>query len=240
MNTPIGSKKQERPLTTTSYAVLAVLALRDHSTYELTKQMRFSLHYLWPRAESNVYAEPKRLVAAGLAESRRESVGERKRTVYSITAAGKAALASWLASPSSRQRYESEAVLKILFCENGELDDLRQAIRAIRDDALAALAHWQGVADLYESGDGDYPGRFGQSALVARLLGEQQAATARWAMWAERVVDGWAEPGSGDVAAGIATLRATGEPFTIPDDPVRNVRAADHTKRLRASRNRSR
>jgi DNA-binding PadR family transcriptional regulator len=240
MNTPIGSKKQERPLTTTSYAVLAVLALRDHSTYELTKQMRFSLRYLWPRAESNVYAEPKRLVAAGLAESRRESVGERRRTVYSITAAGKAALADWLASPSSRQRYESEAVLKILFCENGEQDDLRRAIRAIRDDALAALAHWQGVADLYESGDGEYPGRFGQSALVARLLGEQQAATARWAVWAERVVDGWDEPGNGDVEAGIATLRATGEPLPIPHDPVRHVDAADHAKRVRASRDRAR
>ncbi len=50
MNTPIESKKQARELTTTSYGVLAVLALRDHSTYELTKQLRFSLHYIWPRA----------------------------------------------------------------------------------------------------------------------------------------------------------------------------------------------
>ena len=92
MNTPIESKSQERSLTTTSYAVLAVLALRDHSTYELTKQMRYSLHYLWPRAESNVYAEPKRLVAAGLAEAREGWTGERRRTVYSITNAGRRAL----------------------------------------------------------------------------------------------------------------------------------------------------
>jgi DNA-binding PadR family transcriptional regulator len=240
MNTPIESKSQERPLTTTSYAVLAVLALRDHSTYELTKQMRFSLHYLWPRAESNVYAEPKRLVAAGLATSRRESVGERRRTVYSITAAGRAALADWLASPSSRQRYESEAVLKILFCENGELEDLRQTIRAIRDDALEAMAHWHGVAELYDTGEGEYPSRFGQSALVARLLGEHQAVTARWAVWAEQVVAGWDEPGNGDVESGVATLRATGQPFPIPHDPVRDVQAADHTKRRRASRARSR
>ena len=97
MNTPIESKSQERPLTTTSYGVLSVLALRDHSTYELTRQMRLSLHYLWPRAESNVYAEPKRLLAAGLAEAREEWNGGRRRTIYSITAP--AGLRSQIGSP---------------------------------------------------------------------------------------------------------------------------------------------
>ena len=107
MNTPDERKSQVRPLTTTSYAVLSVLALRDHSTYDLTKQMRYSLHYLWPRAESNVYAEPSRLVEAGLASSRQEFIGDRRRTVYSITHAGRRALSTWLAAPSARPRYES-------------------------------------------------------------------------------------------------------------------------------------
>jgi len=190
-----------------------VLALRDHSTYELTKQMRFSLHYLWPRAESNVYAEPKRLVAAGLAVSREEWTGDRRSTVYSITDAGQAALADWLASPSSRQRYESEAVLKVLFGENGSLGDMLASIRAVRNDATAAVAHWQSIADLYDAGEGDYPNRFALSALVARLLGEQQAATARWAAWAEEVVSQWDRSSAADVDWGVATIRATGEPF---------------------------
>ena len=89
MNTPDESKSQERPLTTTSYGVLSILALRDHSTYDLTRQMRMSLHYMWPRAESNVYAEPKRLVAAGLATSREEWTGSRRRTIYAITELGR-------------------------------------------------------------------------------------------------------------------------------------------------------
>lgn len=213
MNTPIESESQTRRLTTTSYAVLAVLALRDHSTYELAKQMRFSLHYLWPRAESNVYAEPKRLVAAGLAASREEWIGNRRRTVYSITAAGRAALTDWLGLPSSRQRYESEAVLKVLFGENGSPEDMLASIRAVREDAAAAVAHWQGVADLYDAGEGAYPNRFALSALVARLLGEQQAVTARWAAWAEEVVSQWDQSSAADVDWGVATIRATGGPF---------------------------
>src|SRR5215471_11926514 len=134
MNTPNESKSQDRPLTTTSYGVLSILALRDHSTYDLTRQMRMSLHYMWPRAESNVYAEPKRLVAAGLASARTEWNGGRRRTLYSITDPGRAALAQWLSSPSAEQRYESEALLKVFFAENGTRDDLLATIRAIRID----------------------------------------------------------------------------------------------------------
>src|SRR4030095_3283971 len=111
MNTPNESKSQERPLTTTSYGVLSILALRDHSTYDLTRQMRISLHYMWPRAESNVYAEPKRLVAAGLAKSREEWTGSRRRTIYSITQAGVTALADWLPPPPPPQPAATDAAL---------------------------------------------------------------------------------------------------------------------------------
>ncbi|HXJ66258.1 MAG TPA: PadR family transcriptional regulator [Actinomycetota bacterium] len=210
-------------MTTTSYGVLSVLAIGEHSTYELTRQMRRSLHYLWPRAESNVYAEPRRLVEAGLAEAREERTGERRRTVYSITDAGKAALARWLASPSSRQRYESEAVLKVFFAENGTRDDLLASIRALRDESLAAIEHFRGFADLYDAGEGEYPERFDVSALVARLLCEQHAATARWATWAERVVSGWDSASGADAAWGVEILREAGDPFPLDHDPVREA-----------------
>jgi DNA-binding PadR family transcriptional regulator len=213
MHTPVESKSQERALTTTSCAVLSVLAIRDHSTYELTKQMRLSLHYIWPRAESNVYAEPKRLVAAGLAAAREERRGGRRRTIYSITEAGRAALAAWLASPSSRQRYESEALLKVFFAENGTLEDMLAAIRALRDDAVVQVDHWQRIADRYEAGEGQNPDRFALSALVARLLGEQQKATVRWAEWAEALVSRWGTPAEADARWGVETIRATGEAF---------------------------
>jgi DNA-binding PadR family transcriptional regulator len=223
MDTPVESKSQERALTVTSYGVLAILALRDHSTYELTKQMRLSLHYFWPRAESNVYAEPRRLVAAGLAEAREEWNGGRRRTVFAITRAGRAALAEWLAAPSSRQRYESEALMKVFFAENGTREDMAASIRAIREDAVVAIEHFRSITDRYQAGEGPYPERFALTALAARLLAEQHAATARWAAWAEAVVSGWREPSGADVEWGVETLRAIGEGFAVADDPVREA-----------------
>jgi DNA-binding PadR family transcriptional regulator len=213
MNTPIGSKTQTRSLTPTSYAVLAALALREHSTYELAKQMRMGWRYFWPRAESNVYAEPKRLVGAGLAESRKEATGRRKRTVYAITAAGRAALAEWVAAPSTPQRYEAEALLKVFFAENGTLDDLRASIHALREDALAGVEQFRRIAEIYAAGEGQYPDRFALSGLVARLVGEQHTATVRWAEWAERVVANWETPLGPGAEWGVEAVRATGEPL---------------------------
>ncbi len=206
------SKSQDRTLTTTSFGVLSILSLRDHSTYDLIRQMRMSLHYMWPRAESNVYAEPKRLVEAGLAVGREEWNGQRRRTVYSITPAGRAALREWLASSSSRQRYESEALVKVLFAENGSRDDLLATIDAIGNDAAAVLRHFLAVAEDYDAGRGEYPWRFGLSGLAARMVLEQQAATVRWADWARQVVEEWDHPLAASAQWGVETMRETGSP----------------------------
>jgi DNA-binding PadR family transcriptional regulator len=78
--------------TTTRCAILGQLALRDWSSYELARSTGRTLHWFWPRAESVIYAEARRLEAAGLAASRTEPAADgsrRTRTVYSITDAGR-------------------------------------------------------------------------------------------------------------------------------------------------------
>ena len=82
-------------LTTTSYAILGLLAVRSWSTYELTQQMDRSLGRFWPLAKSKLYEEPRKLVALGYASSASEHVGRRPRTVYTITEQGRAELARW-------------------------------------------------------------------------------------------------------------------------------------------------
>jgi DNA-binding PadR family transcriptional regulator len=219
LDTPNESKSQDRSLTTTSYVVLAVLSLRPHSTYDITRQMRLTMHYMWPRAESNVYAEPPRLVEAGLATSHTEANGQRQRTVYTITDAGRAALTAWLAAPSSRQRSEFEALVKVLFAENGSREDLLASVRFLGQDAAEAMQHFLDIADRYATGEGEYPWRFGLSALALRFLVEQQAAAIRWAKWAEQVVAGWEEPLSGDATWGVAAVLAAADASPLAEEP---------------------
>src|SRR5712672_1019190 len=86
-------------LTSTSYAILGLLAVKPWTTYELAQQMNRALGRFWPRAESKLYEEPKKLVAHGLARVSYEMVGKRRSTIYTITVKGRRALAKWVPSP---------------------------------------------------------------------------------------------------------------------------------------------
>jgi DNA-binding PadR family transcriptional regulator len=66
-----------KPLTTTSYAILGLLAIKPWTTYELAKQMEGSLRNFWPRAERKLYEEPRKLVAHQLATVQHGTVGKR-------------------------------------------------------------------------------------------------------------------------------------------------------------------
>jgi len=69
----VGSMDTSLDLTTTSYAVLAPLAVHPWSTYELARQWVRYFRYVWPRTESAIYREVKRLAAMGSANSRTHS-----------------------------------------------------------------------------------------------------------------------------------------------------------------------
>lgn len=171
-------------LTTTSYAILGLLAIRPWSTYELTKQMQRSLHHIWPRAESNVYAEPKRLVEAGLARAEAQKVGQRPRTLYTITAKGRKALERWLQTESAPSRVESETLVKVLFANHGTKDDLLANLHAVATEAAAVKELWRVVASEYDRGTDEFPERVHVNALIFRWIWEHAEMNARWAEWA--------------------------------------------------------
>src|SRR5215470_641970 len=75
-------------LSTTSYAVLSLLALRSWTGSELTQQARRSLAHCWPKEDSVLYEEPRRLVARGLARAHREHHRGRTRNRYAIAEQG--------------------------------------------------------------------------------------------------------------------------------------------------------
>ena len=104
--------------TTTGFSILALLADEPLSTYELAQRMKLSfLRAIWPRAESRIYEEPKRLVREGLARSKSEPSGDRPRTLYRVTRKGRSALRQWLSQPSQRFKYRSEALVKLAFAQ---------------------------------------------------------------------------------------------------------------------------
>jgi DNA-binding PadR family transcriptional regulator len=203
MSTPL-----RRDLTTTSYAILGLLATRPWSTYELTKQMGRSLRHVWPRAESNVYAEAKRLEAAGLAAAEVQRHGRRDRTLYTITPQGERALRDWLGTASAPSRFESETLVKVLFGNLGTKEELLANLRRFLEEAEAAREFWKAVADEYARGIFPYPDRVHINALFFRWNWEQVETNARWAAWAIEQVESWPDTVTGaDLDASLETFR---------------------------------
>jgi DNA-binding PadR family transcriptional regulator len=170
-------------LTTTSFAILGQLAWGDATTYELVKAMRRNLRFLWPRAESRIYEEAKRLVEAGLAEARPGATGRRRRTVYAITEAGRRALRDWQAGPPETVTLEHGPLLHILLGREARPQDLIAAVVAARDQAEAMLA--VGTPLGHEYLEGEHPQ---QEEVHLRSLTFDYLY--RWALfnrdWAER------------------------------------------------------
>jgi DNA-binding PadR family transcriptional regulator len=181
----------DRELTTTSYAILGLLAIRPWSTYELAKQMRRNFHFFWPRAESNLYAEPKRLVLGGWAQAKSRANGQRRRTVYSITAQGRSALEQWLTQPAVPARFEAEPIVKFAFAPNSTKEHMVANLRRFRDDAETRRKQLRAIFEEYLRDEDPFPERLHINVLAYRLLWDQAQTEARWADWALKQTERW-------------------------------------------------
>ena len=196
-------------LTSTSYALLGLLAVQSWTTYELAKQMDRTLNRFWPRARSKVLEEPKKLVALSLATAREESAGRRRRTVYSITAAGRRVLADWVVEPGAGPVLEFEQLLKVFFSENGSREDLLRTLREIRAGAYERTMANIEVARSVLDRRTPFPQRDAVNQLVGTFLMDFDDTVDRWAEWAIGVVGRWPGDDPSGAAPDLAELEVT-------------------------------
>jgi PadR family transcriptional regulator AphA len=192
-----------RRLTPTSYLILAFLTLRRWSAYELAEQVARGWADYWPRAASGIYEEPKKLVAHGLSASTRERTGDRPRSVYEATEAGRHALREWVKQPSEPPRLECEAILRVAFADSADKDVLQGQLRSVAAFARRQALKYAEQGAGYLGDGGPFPERLHLNLLIGRFLAEHFAALMRWSVWAQEEVDGWAGVHDASVAPGV-------------------------------------
>ena len=178
-------------MTTSSYAVLALLDLKPWSAYELTQQAQRSLRYAWPKSERLLYSEPKKLVELGYATVAEEDQGGRSRSVYTITDEGRTALGTWTTTRSQPPRLEVEALLRLLFADHGSKEDLLRALDELETDIDE---HHQAIVELmgsYLDGGHPFPHRTHLSVLFATFQIEIFKAIEGWIEFARAEIDDW-------------------------------------------------
>jgi DNA-binding PadR family transcriptional regulator len=95
-----------------SYGLLAAIGESGASTPELVEMLsRGHMYHSW--SPSQVYAEPKRLLALGWVTGEKQPGKTRSRTVYRLTDAGREALREHLRQPAGWPRIQHDAAQRL-------------------------------------------------------------------------------------------------------------------------------
>lgn len=180
-----------RRLSTTSFALLGLLAFRDWTASELASQMERSLNFMWPRAASGIYVEPRSLHEHGFVDATEVPESKRIRARYSITQRGRHALLGWIRRPTAPSVFESESAVKLAFADVATRADVLRVIDELEADARKRNGELLEIFDGYATGNGRYPNRAHVIAVACRLYHEHYAAMIDWAQWARAEVDQW-------------------------------------------------
>jgi PadR family transcriptional regulator, regulatory protein AphA len=127
-------------LSPTAYVILGMVSREPRSGYEIKALVDDSTRFFWATSYGQIYPELKRLSEAGLVEGADVPRGERKRTVYAITADGEEALREWLRQPPQTFEMREEGLLKLFFAGVLPPEQAGETLRAMR-------AHRLGLAE---------------------------------------------------------------------------------------------
>lgn len=192
-------------LTTTSYAILGLLDLRDWTAYDLAQQANRSLAFVWPVSESQLYAEPKRLEAEGLIRISHAPAGpERTRQVFAITTAGRRALKEWLSSEPTAPKLQAEILLRCLFAPSASAEDLAAALQATKDAVIESHLAGLQLVEEYLHGNNPFPERTHANILWMTLVRDLQVLIIDWADHAIEQVNDWEDSTRGGAQRNVA------------------------------------
>jgi PadR family transcriptional regulator, regulatory protein AphA len=120
-------------LTPTSYAVLVLVGRGGAGPHDLVRMMRQGRVYE-SAAESQYYAEPKRLERLGYLRASKEPGRTHARTHYELTDKGLDALRAWIATPPQHPRLGADPILRLLAADLVGEAPVRESLLGMRDD----------------------------------------------------------------------------------------------------------
>lgn len=108
-------EKAMKKVNKSRYAVLGILFDKPHSGYSILSMMKQSTTHFWQESDASVYPMLRRLEAEGKVTSSHEATGKRERIIFEITQSGKDEFLAWLTSPTAKESYRNEFMLKLFF-----------------------------------------------------------------------------------------------------------------------------
>jgi PadR family transcriptional regulator AphA len=133
-------------LTPTARVILGMLRLGVSTGYDIKKVIDNSTRFFWTASFGQIYPELKRLRKAGLVEAEQAPRGKVRRTVYSLTPKGEAALRDWLTdSYDVLFEIRDESLLRLFFGDVLTRDEVLANIRAQQEVFELVLARFREI-----------------------------------------------------------------------------------------------
>ena len=154
-------------LTPFSYAVLTLVGRYGAGPHDLVRMARHGRVY-WTAADSQWYAEPKRLAKLGFLHAEKQPGRTRERTHYTLTEAGRAALVEWAAEPARFPRIQHEAVTRLLLGDMVPDSVLVAGLQSMRTEIAEITAQLNGylvVLQRRQMPCADFPGDLDREAF---------------------------------------------------------------------------
>jgi DNA-binding PadR family transcriptional regulator len=171
-------------LTPFSYVILVLVGRGGAGPHDLVRMARQGRIYV-AAAESQYYAEPKRLERRGYLSSRKEPGQTRERTHYTLTPKGLAALQDWAREPVRFPATLHEGVVRLLAADLVGEPPVRKSIAALREE----LDELDAVIDSAEDAAARLPHREKYLLINHRLARRLVAAHREWIAEVERELD---------------------------------------------------
>jgi DNA-binding PadR family transcriptional regulator len=125
-------------LTSFSHVVLTLVGRDGAGPHDLVRMARQGRIYAG-FADSQWYAEPKRLERLGYLNSRKEPGQTRPRTRYTLTDKGREALQEWMREPARFSRIQMEPAWRLLAADLAGEEAVLESLRPLRDEIADML-----------------------------------------------------------------------------------------------------
>ena len=113
--------------------ILAAIGELGASTPELVDMLARGQMF-WTSSPSQIYAEPRRLLALGWITATKQPGTTRPRTVYRLTDAGREALREWLRKPAGFPKLQHEASVRLFAGDMIDDEEILASLQQLRDD----------------------------------------------------------------------------------------------------------
>jgi len=172
------------------HGLLGLLILEPCTGYELDKEFRETMKYIWQAKNSQIYNELDKMEQKGWLTSERIIQEDKpNKRVYSITESGKTELLGWLSVPeddvSNALIQKSAFLLRVLLAGNTNKDAALKLLRSFREVCLTRKTEQEGIRAAIARDEPDYDHEItlywnlvalhGEIVLQARLDWVEQA-----------------------------------------------------------------